>query len=423
MYRRGLIARAIFRRGDSMPRKPSAKITMSGTIHMKDNGGGNISLDFHEAGKPVIEYGKPLLMAWDVVKGKYKELENVSFDMFLRDAAKKYRLIFIDFVEEIGRIERTLDIRLGAAALGNPMDIEAVKKPNDIISHKIALGLAAGVKQIVTPCQDVQIEYIFTPRVSDSDKVKDPAIAFYDSCIESVACSIWAAYQKPVLMSLENVYAVFIGKDERAKNIGRATGQDKYMRLQESLHRMNLTEGEIITKIRGRVLRGTFPSRVPCELFAANTIISDTVSTEPARSVYFFAVPPLYRNAGNEIISVPKDIFDIVETETKYTKPKAGRDGKGAKATEGHALIKYYLLQRVYDITHGAKNALIAWTSMHERIKPKSRQLKGDNENFAFLVLENWKQKGIIADYESAGKGVRITPKLSDAIDKIKSSL
>lgn len=402
-----------------MPRKSGMKLTMKGNLHMKDNGGGNITLDFQETEKPIVEYGRPLLMAWDVIKGKYKELENVSFDVFLRDAAKKYHEIFIDFVEEIGRAERTLDIKLGAATLGNPMDVETVKKPNDIISHKIALGLAAGVKQIVTPCQDVQIEYIFTPRESDSDKVKDPAIAFYDSCIESVACSIWAAYNKPVLMSLENVYAVFIGKDERAKNIGRATGQDKYMRLQESLHRMNLTEGEIITKIRGRVLRGTFPSRVPCELFSANTIISDTVSTEPARSVYFFAVPPLFRNAGNEIISVPKDIFDIVETETKYTKPKAGKIRK-TSATEGHALIKYYLLQRVYDITHGAKNALIAWTSMHERIKPKSRQLKSDNENFAFLVLENWKQKGIIADYESTGKGVIITPKIYNSIDKAK---
>ena len=407
--RRGLNPAAMIR-GESVARKISSKITMTGKISMKENGGGNITLDFTETARPVIEYGKPILMAWDAMKAKHKELEHVSFDMFLRDATKKYRDIFAEFAKGIARIERSMDVKTGAATIGNPADVETIKKPNDIISHQIALGMAAGVKQIITPCQDVQIKYIFTPRESDADKVKDPAIAFYDSCIESVACSIWAAYQKPVLMSLENVYAVFVGKDERAGNIGRATGQDKYMRLQESLHRMYLTDGEIVTKIRGRVLRGTFPSRVPCELFAANSIISDTVSTEPARSVYFFAVPPLFRNAGNEIISVPKDIFDIVSTN-----PKTGKIKK-TSATEGHALIKYFLLQRVYDITHGAKNREILWRTMHEKIaiKPKSRKVRLQDEDFAALVLENWKGKGFLADYEYTKKGVEITPNITD---------
>jgi len=295
---------------------------------------------------------------------------------------------------------------------GVAFDVQNLKMPNALIPKQRAIGAAKLGNTLspdmvqslfvgVSPDSKERIEtpYIFIPREADAEN-ENPARAFYDACVESAWCAIWAAYRKPVKMTIYNAYAVFTGADVRAERKGKGNkGAAKYERFAAACDRLLMEKAYInASKEAGRRRVLVAPSRVPLVYSIDDSDIGGGVVKAGVSAFVLTGKPVLlqYSEMHGQVITKEKSLFEILDP-----------NGKPMDATEGRTLIKYYLLRRVYDILSGAKNAFITWDKLHEIIgdAEKSRSSKKNSEAFALLVLENWKEKGFIKGYKHKEKG------------------
>ena len=201
-------------------------------------------------------------------------------------------------------------------------------------------------------------------------------------------------------MTIYNAYAVFTGADVRAERKGKGNkGAAKYERFAAACDRLTMEKAYInASKEAGRRRVLVAPSRVPLAYAIDDSDMGGGVVKAGVSAFVLTGKPVLlqYSEMHGQVITKEKSLFEILDAK-----------GERTPATEGHTLIKYYLLRRVYDILSGANNAFITWEKMHEMIggAEKSRSSKRNNENFALLVLENWKEKGFVKGYKHKVKG------------------
>lgn len=298
--------------------------------------------------------------------------------------------------------------KIEAGAAG---DVPVVKMPNALIPKQRAIG-AANVGDTLSPDmvqslfvgvspeskERVETPYIFIPREADAES-ENPARAFYDACVESAWCAIWATYRKPVKMTIYNAYAVFTGDDERKRRKSDNKGAAKYERFAAACDRLTMEKAYInASKEAGRRRVLVAPSRVPLAYAIDDSDMGGGVVKAGVSAFVLTGKPVLlqYSEMHGQVITKEKSLFEILDA-----------NGKPTDATEGRTLIKYYLLRRVYDILSGSKNAFITWEKMHEIIgdAEKARSSKKNSEAFALLVLENWKEKGFVKGYKHKVKG------------------
>lgn len=346
-------------------------------------------------------------------------LENVL--AVVEEARKRGAKTFDDFIKALtdGAILKELSQksikRIKETVTASAAAVEYIKMPNNTLSHVMARG-AANVGDVslltigVNPStgNNAEIKYVIVPRGNDGATVTKQQ-AFYDSCVEAAWCAVWATYQKPVKISIYNAYAVFTGQSERARRTSDGKGAAKYQRFTESCTR--LVNDELWINMTKETRQGKkkilhFPNRVSLvdsrdirtnKQGIVETVITDYVLTEK---------PALldYSESHGQIISKEKSFFEIY-----------GKDGKLKQATESTTLIKYYLLRRVYDITSGADNKFISWKAMLEMIGAGDAvpSQKSRLTSFAILVLDNWKDRGLLAGYKHTKNGVEILPAIS----------
>jgi len=420
-----------------MPRKKEVlSMQMQGQAKIEDDGNGNISLSFTEdasqqksiigdvkaAGfcaddKLLSSFVKSLcdrLAANGLITKKEKGFSAASIVTYIQDRrkGKNEKELASLLADAVGYCLKSPPKGINQIEAGAAGNVPMIKAPNSLIAHKRALG-KANVGNTLSPDmvqslfvgispdskERVETPYIFIPREADAEN-ENPARAFYDACVESAWCAIWAAYRKPVKMTIYNAYAVFTGADERAKRKGRDNkGAAKYERFAAACDRLAMEKAYInASKEAGRRRVFVAPSRVPLVYAIDDTDMGGGVVKAGVSAFVLTGKPVLleYSEMHGQVISQEKSLFEILDA-----------NGKPMDATEGRTLIKYYLLRRVYDILSGANNAFITWEKLHEMIgdAEKSRSSKKNSEAFALLVLENWKGKGFIKGYRHKEKG------------------
>jgi hypothetical protein len=388
-----------------MARKSGMKLTMRGNLRMKDNGGGNITLDFTETARPVVEYGKTMLLAWDVIREKNNsELENVSFDEFLKTGAKMHKDIFLDYIKEIGRIEQGQNKPERVKSFAVP-STKSIIVPEMKINHKLMKSQAAAEwVQFVLPDlsifggqQEIKTKIIVNPAAAKDKKKKevDP-YAFYLLCVESAWCAIWDAVGTKAVSTIQ-AYNAFTGNfDGRAR-----AGSDAIARFESACK--TLADAPVLITSEFDI------DKLPDDLrddFRAFFRVRENTKRLPVREVEKvvlshgvetispgFAlkqIPPLYliAKASGQIITKDVDLFEI-----------ADENGTIQESNEARTLCKYYLLIRIYDILSNPRiirvitfDDIFLMSGLGDAKRYKDRRI--DLKKFSRLVVADWVRRG-----------------------------
>ena len=378
---------------------------MKGNLHMKDNGGGNITLDFHETEKPVIEYGKTLLQAWENIRGKNNsELKDVSFDEFIKNGNKLYKSIFIDYVKEIGRLESGQKKPERVSSFKVPV-VKNVVVPEMKINHKLMKSQAAAewVRFVLPDLsifggqQEIKTKIIVNPAAANEKKKKevDPN-AFYLLCVESAWCAIWDAVGTKAV-STTQAYNAFTGNFDGRTRVG----SEAIVRFESACKALAdspvvITSEFDIDKLPDDLkedFREFFrvkenSKRLPVKEVEKIVLSHGVETIVPGYSLE--KIPPLYlmAKASGQIITKDVDLFEI-----------ADENGKIQESNEARTLCKYYLLIRIYDILSNPRiskvitfDDIFLMSGLGDAKKYKDRRI--DLKKFSRLVVADWGRRG-----------------------------